>query len=360
MANIKLNRKEFEKHVKLTKEIEEKISLFGTSLESSGEDEIEIEVYPNRPDLLSLHGFLRAFKAFIGKETGLKKYKVNKPEKDYSVRIDASVKEVRPYTACAIVKGLELNDEKIKEIIDVQEKLHTTIGRNRKKLAIGIYPLEKISLPIRYEARKPEEIFFQPLEFSKEMNARDIILMHPAGKEYSHLLEKFNSYPVFIDSKNKVLSMPPIINSHETGKITEKTKEVFIECSGSDFNALKKTLNIIVAMLADMNGKIFQMTLDYGKEKATTPDLSPSKIKLSAENAGSLLGIKISEKEAEKLLLKMGCEYKNSWVYYPAWRTDIMHEVDIIEDIAIAYGYNNFSPNCLKSQPAPLNYMKTE
>src|SRR3989344_6345297 len=143
MTIATFNRKEIEKHVKLTDEVIEKISLLGTPLEKITSDKLEIEVFPNRPDLISMHGFLRAFKAFIGKETGLKKYIVNKPEKDYKIEIDKSVKDVRPYTACAIVKNLSLNDENIKEIIDLQEKLHTTVGRNRKKAAIGIYPLEK-------------------------------------------------------------------------------------------------------------------------------------------------------------------------------------------------------------------------
>src|SRR6185437_14662751 len=127
MASVKFNRKEFEKEIKVTEEIEDKIRLFGTPLESLSAEEIEIEIFPNRPDLLSLQGYLRAFKAFLGKEPGLKKYKIQKLEKSYKVIIDKSVKEVRPFTACAIVKNLSFSDEKIKEVIDMQEKLHLTL-----------------------------------------------------------------------------------------------------------------------------------------------------------------------------------------------------------------------------------------
>ena len=102
--------------------------------------------------MLSYHGFKRSFLAFLGKKTGLVNYKVNPPEKNYEVIVDSSVKDIRPYTACAIVKGLQLDDEKIKEIINIQEKLHITIGRKRKRAAIGIYPLEKIELPITFKA----------------------------------------------------------------------------------------------------------------------------------------------------------------------------------------------------------------
>ena len=343
MTNITFPRKEFEKQIKLTEEIIEKISLFGTPLEKINNEEIEIEVFPNRPDLISMQGFLRGFKAFLGKETGLKKYKLNKPEKDYTVKIESSVKEVRPFTACAIVKNLSLNYQKIKEIIDLQEKLHITLGRNRKKAAIGIYPLEKIKLPIHYKALPPDKIKFIPLESDKEMTGYQILQKHPTGKTYAHLLENESHFPIFIDGNNEILSMPPIINSHNTGKITSETKDVFIECSGFSLEILEKTLNIIVTTLAEMNGEIYQMNLEYGSKRIITPSLAPEKIHINLDNVNKLLGLELNEKDLEKLLPKMGYDYKNKTVLIPAWRTDILHEVDIIEDIAIAYGYNNLS-----------------
>ena len=231
MAIISVPKKEIEKISKINENLVEKINLMGTPVEEVKNDTIEIEVLPNRPDLLSIQGFLRAFKTYLEKERGLKSYKVEKPEKNFKVKIDPSVKDIRPYTACAIIKNLNFNDEKIKEIIDIQEKIHAGLGRNRKKIAIGIYPLEKIALPIRFEARNPKEIKFQPLEVERELNGLQILQQHPTGREYAHLLEGKDKFPIFIDSKNKILSMPPIINSHETGKITNNTKEIFIECS---------------------------------------------------------------------------------------------------------------------------------
>jgi len=344
MANVKFPRSEFEKYIKITPEIEEKISLFGTPIESLSEKEIEIEVFPNRPDLLSMHGFLRGFLGFLGKKTGLKTYKVHKPELDYTVTIDKSVLEVRPYTACAIIKGMKFDDEKIKEIIDIQEKIHGTFGRNRKKIAIGIYPLEKIQLPIKFLAKNPNEIKFQPLETNREMTGRQILSAHPAGRDYAHLLEGKKEFPIFIDDNDEVLSMPPIINSDKTGRISEKTKDIFIECSGFDFPSLSKTLNILVTTFADMGGKIYQMNLKHPKGSKITPDLTPSETKISLENTNKLLGLELSEKELRTNLEKMGHEYSKDTVKTPAWRTDILHENDLIEDVAIAYGYNNFIP----------------
>jgi phenylalanyl-tRNA synthetase beta chain len=342
MATIKIPRKEFEKYLKLTKEIEEQIPQMGVALEKVDENEIEIEVTANRPDLYSLQGFIRALLSFLGKKTGLTEYKLKKPEKNFQVTIDSSVKDIRPYTACAIIKNIKLSDAKIKEMIDIQEKLHSTLGRNRKKVAIGIYPLEKITLPIRFEAQDPKEIKFIPLESEREMTGLQILQNHPTGREYANLLEGKEKFPIFIDAKNKILSMPPIINSHETGKVSESTTELFIECSGFDFNTLNKTLNILVTMFNDMGGEIYQMNLIYGKNKQVTPNLAPEKMKLNLANINKLLGINLKEQEIKKLIEKMGYNYNKGQVEIPPWRTDILHEVDLIEDIAIAYGYNNF------------------
>ena len=344
MTNVKFPRKEIEKQIKLTKENIEKISLFGTPLEKIDDNEIEIEIFPNRPDLISLQGFLRGFKAFLNKEPGLKKYKLNKPEENYFVKIEPSVSSVRPYAVCAIIKNLNFDDEKIKEIVDLQERLHKTIGRNRKKVAIGIYPLEKINLPITYHALHPKDIKFIPLEGKREMSSIQILQKHPTGREYAHLLKDCDKFPIFSDSKNNILSMPPIINSHDVGKITHQTKEVFIECSGSHMETLNKTLNIIVTTLADMSGKIYQMFIINEEKKTLTPDLTPGKIKISLENINKLIGLELKEKDLPVLLSKMGYEYSSPNVLVPAWRTDILHEVDIAEDIAIAYGYDKLMP----------------
>ncbi len=346
MAVVSFNRKVFEREIgKITEEMQHKISMFGTPVESVGENEVQVDVSANRPDLLSYHGFKRSFLPFIEKTSELKEYKANQGKKDYKVIVEGSVRNVRPYTACAIIEGLILNDEKIKELIDIQEKIHLTLGRKRKKLAIGIYPLEKIKLPITYKALKPESIRFVPLDMEKEMSAMQILEKTSAGREYSHLLSGKEKFPVFVDSDNNVLSMPPITNSQTAGKISENTKDVFIECSGFDPETLKKCINLLVMCMADMGGKIYQVEVVYGSEKSLFPDLKNDEMKISLENVNKTLGLTLNEKEMKKMLEKMGIEYKKlGTVVIPPWRTDIMHEVDLIEDIAIAFGYENFLP----------------
>ncbi len=343
MPTLNINQEVFEKMVgkKLPLDkLKDRISYLGTDLESIENNEIIVEIFPDRPDMLSVPGFARAFSSFIGVKTGLRKYDVKKSNE--KVVIESSLKDIRPYTACAIVKNLKFDDEKIKEVVQIQEKLHITYGRNRRKIAIGVYPFEKIKTPIRFMALKPEDIKFQPLEFPNVINGRQILSQHPTGREYAHLLEGQEKYPVFLDANNKVLSMPPIINSHETGKITEQTKDVFVECSGFDFNALSSCLNIIVTALADMGGVIYSMELNYPDKKVVTPNLGPREMSLDIKYLNKRLGLELKETEVIKLLSRMGYGNKGKKILVPAYRADIMHEVDIVEDVAIAYGFENF------------------
>lgn len=321
-------------------ELEEKITMLGTPVEELNNNDLIIEIFPNRPDLLSEHGFLRALNSFLGYNPGLKHYKVS-PSNE-TVIINNSVKEVRPFTSCAIVKNLKLNNDSIKEIIQLQEKLHLTYGRNRKKVAIGIYPFEKIKTPIRFLAINSDKIKFKPLGYDKLMSAEEILSKHETGKSYAHLLDDFDEYPLFIDANGKILSMPPIINSQDVGEVTEKTKDVFIECSGFDFKALNKCLNIIVTTLSEMGGKIYSMKLKYGNKIFITPNLAPTQMNININNVNHLLGLNLNEKEIKKCLERMGYKYMNKKVLVPCYRTDVMHEVDLIEDIAIAHGYENF------------------
>ncbi len=342
MAKIVFQKEEFEKYFKANKETLDKINMFGVPAELR-EGEVELEIFPNRPDLLSLQGFARAFKSYLGKDSGLNKYKINKS--GFKLIVEKSLPKEWPYAIACIVKGLKLDDAKIKEIIQIQEKLGSTLLRNRKKGGIGLYPLQKISFPIRFKGEEPEKIKFRPLEYKMEISGREILSKHPAGREYADIVKSWEKFPIFIDDKNKIMSMPPIINSHELGKVETGTKEVFIEATGNNLEALKFAINIISTSLSDMGGKIYSMEcIQQDKKTENIPDLTPKKVKISLESANKVLGLTLNEKDLEKLLPKMGYDYRSPFVFIPAWRQDILHERDIIEDIAIAYGYDNLIP----------------
>jgi len=341
MPTVTLNRGVFEKLVgkKFSDEqLKERISMLGTDLDSLDKNEIQVEIFPNRPDLLSEQGFARAFSSFTGVKTGLKKYDVKKS--GHKVIVDKSV-SMRPYSVCALVKNIKFTDERIRETMQVQEKLSTTHGRGRKKSEYGVYPSYNIKFPIRYVAKDPKTVTFTPLGFDKPMTGDKVEQVHPTGKEYHHIAKDWTLYPFFMDSEDKVLSMLPYTNSNDMGKVEESTKEVFIECTGMDLQNVQIALNIIVTTLADMGGEIYSTDMVYPDKTITTPNLEPSKLKVDLSYVNKKLGFKLTESDLRKLLERMGYGYEKNHALVPAYRGDILHQIDLVEDIAIAYGYEN-------------------
>lgn len=340
MANILVSKKAVVKLVgKMDeKELVQKVSSLGTPLESIEGDVLTIEINPNRPDLLSEQGFLRAFSALTGKTPGLKEYVVQKS--GTFCKVEKTLK-IWPFVVCAIVKGLSFDEERVRDVIQVQEKLGMTLCRNRKKGGIGIYPLDKIVPPITFTTMPANDIRFTPLEYPKEITGGDILEVHPTGRKYGHILADQKEFPVFLDSKGTIMSMPPIINSHVVGKIDEQTKDIFIEATGPDLETLKSALQMLCAMFGDMGGTIFSVDIRYKEKMIVTPDMTPKSMKIEKKYVESRIGMKITEEVFGKSLSRMGHSYKNGIVLYPAYRTDILHQVDFVEEFAIGFGYEN-------------------
>jgi len=339
------------RHVPLD-ELREKAILYAKGeIESLDGDVLKIDIKDtNRPDLWSAEGIAREIAGRYGKP-GIPEYRVKKPT--LTVRVDPKVRNVRPYTVCAVVRGLNIDDNTLSQMIQLQEKISETFGKKRHEVAIGVYDFHKIKGPIRYTTVKPEGIRFVPLEFEKPLTPKQILEQHPKGKEYKHLLDGCPEYPIFIDSAGEVLSMPPIINSNHTGKVTADTKDVFIECSGFNLEWNKSALNVLITALADRGGKVEGVRVVYAKgnpinKTITTPDLSPRRFSVKPSDVSRLLGLKLTPKQMVNLLEQARYSARISGnkidVLYPAYRQDIMHWRDVAEDITISYGYENIEP----------------
>src|SRR3989338_2658586 len=310
------------------KELEFQLFEMGMELEYEADD-LKVDITPDRIDMLSPQGLARSLRAYLGIKKGLPNYRVKKS--NLMVIVESSVFKVRPYTACVLVKNLRFNDDTIKEMIWIQEKLHTTYGRNRKRAAIGIYPFEDIKSPIKYLAEDPAKIFFRPLESNLELNGYDILKKY---KEYAYLLSGEKKYPIFKDANNQILSMPPIINSHKLGRVTEKTRDIFIECSGLELKPLKELINIFAVMFADMGGEIYSVEVKYDWGRLISPDLKPEKRNLRFKDIEGLLGVcpKNFKELLERMMYNVISFDKNKIVLEaPAFRVDLWHDVNIKE-----------------------------
>jgi len=350
MPTIEVSHKDLCKLIgkKLTvEEMKDVISFAKGEIESVNDDLLKVDIKDsNRPDLWSSEGIAREIQGRITKNKGLPKYKVGKSK--VIVKVDKKVSKVRPLTVCAVAKGLKIDEDVLSQMIQLQEKVSVTFGRNRKEVAIGAYDLHKIKPPITFTTVKPDGIKFVPLEFTEKLTPKEILERHPKGKEFGHLLKGCEEYPIFIDSAGNVLSLPPIINSDYTGKVTEKTKDLFIECSGFDFKFLMPALNVVVAALADRGAKIETVKVVYPNKIVNTPDLAPKKAIVDAEYTNKVSGLGLAARQMCQLLeqarYKTKLKGKRIHVLYPPYRQDVMHQRDVVEDALISYGYNKIEP----------------
>lgn len=232
--------------------------------------------------------------------------------------------------------------------MDFQEDLHWVIGRDRKKVAIGIHNLDVLKGPFRYFAADPDEVSFVPLEMEEEMTLREVLTVHKKGKAYAHLIDKFDKYPLLMDSEDNVLSMPPIINGELT-KLTTGTENLFVDVTGTDQQAVERTLNIIATSFAESGATIQTMENIYSDETLIRPDLTPKERTVSVKNAVKLIGIPLTADEVVKALKKVrfdadAVDDDTVRVKIPSYRADILHEVDLIENVAIGYCFRKIEP----------------
>ena len=322
----------------------ERLPMIGADFDKVEGDEISIEFFPNRPDLSSVEGIARATRAFFDFEKGMKKYEVK--TSDIVIEVVPSVKNIRPFVTCALVKNITMTDNLIASLMDMQEKLHFGIGRNRRKVAIGVHNFEPVLPPFTYKAVDPDSVQFVPLAKVESMTLNEILKRHEKGVDYAYLLEGFNKYPLIVDSNNNVLSFPPIINGSLT-EVTPFTTDLFIDVTGTNIKAINHTLNIVVTALAERGGKIYSTTVKYDKNSYVSPDLNPVNRTLLISYVNRILGTKMNELEIIDSLKKMGygankLDKDKIIVKIPAWRADILHDIDLVEDVSVGYGYDKF------------------
>jgi len=345
MPVVTLYWDELERLVGVDREtILKRLPMLGCDIERVEEDHLDVEFFPNRPDLYSVEGVARALRGFLDIELGYKNYEVKKG--NWKIYVDPSVLEVRPKIAGCVVKGLKMSDEVIRSLMEVQEDLHWTIGRNRRKMAIGVHDLSKVNFPLTYKT-VDSSFAFVPLDFDRVMTVEEILKEHPKGKQFAFILAGRDRYPMIVDDRGEAISFPPIINAEKT-RVTESTTDLFIDVTGFDEN-VDKALNILATMLSDRGGIIESVEIIYPDKTYVTPDLSPRRMKVSKSEIEGLLGFKLSDDEIKLALERMrfGVEKIDEncvEVLVPPYRADIMHEWDIIEDIAIGYGYDRIKP----------------
>lgn len=322
----------------------------------------KIDVPANRYDLLCVEGLSRALRIFLGGEDAPDYKIIGEPTTTLTVK-KPNTDTIRPFVVAAILKDITFTQERYNSFIDLQDQLHRNLCRQRTLVAIGTHDMDTVEGPYTYDARPGSEINFVPLTpDDRSFNASELLEFYEtqaAGKHlkpYVPIIKDSPLYPVVLDVQERVLSLPPIINGSHS-KITLNTKNVFIECTATDLTKANIVLDTVVTMFSQYCAQPFTalpVTVQYEDESGSivnsyvTPQLFVRREKATVEFCNSMIGINISPTEMQTLCNKVqlgpAALLENDTVLevtVPPTRSDILHAVDIAEDVGIAYGYNN-------------------
>lgn len=359
-------------------DVDHRLPLLGTDIDRCDEETLDIEIFPNRPDLLSAETLSLAMRGFLHNQETLSSESLDSSGIELDVEPELST--IRPIILGAVVRGLEMKDDEemddfIKQLMDHQEKLHFALGRGRRRASIGVHDLHTLQPPFVVKAVNRTHSFV-PLAMTEPMTIDDILTTHPKGVDYAHLLEGMDQVPIIEDAKGKVLSFPPIINGAHT-TVQSSTRDLFIDVTGWDRRACESCLMLVALQAKERGGTIETIQINdcNGKEEVL-PNWTPVHHRVPARLVSTILGRELSDDELHNAMIRMGGTFTGrtpakadeisddgSMQFagdgedmlgfdMPRWRFDLLHPVDIVEDLAIGHGYEDLGNDVPK---APMN-----
>ena len=359
-------------------DVDHRLPLLGTDIDRCDEEVLDIEIFPNRPDLLSAETLSLAMRGFLHNQPTLANESLE--SSGITLSVEPELATIRPVILGAVVRGLDMVDDDemddfIKQLMDHQEKLHFALGRGRRRASIGVHDLTTLKPPFTVKAVERSHSFI-PLAMEHAMTIDEILASHPKGVDYAHLLNGMEKVPIIEDAEGAVLSFPPIINGVHT-TVQSSTRDLFIDVTGWDRRACESCL-MLVALQAKERGGTLQtiQIIDCHGEQEVLPNWTPVHHRVPARLITTILGRELSDDELSNAMLRMGGTYtgrspatsdeispSKSMQYasegedmfgfdMPRWRFDLLHPVDIVEDIAIGHGYEDLGNDVPK---APMN-----
>jgi phenylalanyl-tRNA synthetase beta chain len=322
------------------KRILERLPYVGLDIEGVEGSAVRVEYSPNRPDFGTDFGIARALRGLLGKEGGLPRFPLS--PSGISISYDKRLAKVRPFIACAVATGLRLNDEDVRQVISLQEDLHNGLGRRRRVVAIGLHDLDAVEPPLSYHAVE-SSFKFVPLGEKKPQTVASILTKTAEGRTYGSTLAGGKLFPIISDSKGSVLSFPPVINGDLT-RVTSKTKNIFVDVTSTDRKLGDDVLAVLATTLAEAGGRLKTVSVRYPGKPRVTPDLSPVELPLDESLVRSVLGLELDRAEIAKSLSKCRLDVKGRVALAPRYRIDLLHPVDLAEEVALGYGVDRIVP----------------
>jgi phenylalanyl-tRNA synthetase beta chain len=317
------------------------LPFIGLDIEDRAGDIVTVEYSPNRPDFCSEAGIARSLLGLLGIETGLPKYDIAQSQIKISVE-GHEIQSVRPFVF-SLFASINLSDDVIKQLIVMQEDLHNGLGRHRSKVAIGIHNAEFVKPPIKYLATDDDSYSFVPLGSREKMSIREILTKTEQGVTYGKILSR-GLFPLLIDSSGSTLSMPPIINGELT-RLKQGIRSIFVDVTATERKSGETAIAIIASMLSDVGARVRSVEVQYDGSIDVTPNMMPETMRFDLKLTNEILGIKLEHAGARAALEKSRLELlSQNQARIPKFRSDIIHPIDLVEEVELGYGVQTLKP----------------
>ncbi|MEM9399495.1 MAG: phenylalanine--tRNA ligase subunit beta [Verrucomicrobiota bacterium] len=327
-----------------------------------GDIVLEMEVTPNRPDLLSYLGMSRELIALGAKEASLAFTQQasspveTKPQSKWKVN-------VKDAQACPRYTAVEIENVKVGPSPDwLKQRLED----------MGLRPVNNIvdiTNYVLFELGQPLHAFD-----ADEIDGQTMVVRDAEANEKFHALNQkqyeLQKGDLVVADESSILALAGVIGG-EPSSVTEKTTRILLESASFHPQRVRRTsrrLSLIsdssyrfergldpkgvnlarqraVALIKEIaGGNVVGDALEsaeYQKESRT--------VALRKDRLEKILGYEVQQKRVTEILQALGClEDKSGHWQIPSYRADLRREIDMIEEIARIEG--------LKKVPARLKF----
>jgi phenylalanyl-tRNA synthetase beta chain len=351
----------------------------GTPLsEALGLDDVvfELEITPNRPDCLSLIGVAREIRAETGNP--LKLPTVDLQESGINIRDLTSVTigapDLCPRYAARVIQGVKVAESPawlrqrlesvgigvINNIVDATNFVLMEYGQPLH--AFDYHKLAENRIVVR-RARDNEQITTLD-EVERELTP-DMLVIADAEKPVA-LAGIMGGYDSEITETTCDVLLESAYFNPLSIRATAKALGISTEASyrferGADPGAVLAALDRAAQLIAELTGG----TICDGIVDVYPGQQSLTEIQLRPERVNFVLGTTIETAEMVQILDRLGFDVDATGKVYqvvvPTFRSDVTREIDLIEEIARVYGYDNIPTTLPKGDiPVPAPTPKTE
>lgn len=317
---------------------------------------LDIEVTSNRPDCLGIIGVAREVAAAVGGSLHFPETNVVSAHADISKFINVSVEEpiLCPRYTAKVVRHITVAPSP-----EWMQKRLTCIGLRPVNNIVDVtnYVMMETGQPLH--AFDLDRLAEQKIIVRKARIGEEIVAINGARRAL------FHDMLVIADGRRPV-AIAGVMGGAET-EVSNSTRNIFLECAEFEQRQVRRTSRAL-GISSDSSYRfergIDPEGIDHASQRAVwlindcaggeisggTINISErhetKKITLRMERLHKVLGVEIKRDVAIDILKKLQCNILNNVDKFidlevPSFRGDISREIDLIEEVARIYGYNN-------------------